>query len=526
MLGSRHVASSALVLLVPSLACGSPQTTPPSAVTVDVSASASAAPASVDAGRTLPPDVGDLVAVVAPPGACFVDAHPWRGELALRVAADGPPFATLRTARSVRLTLHEAGGAFVTAETGSAQVSGFVAVDTANLGTRTSVAFGGFYIPDPTGRLPGSVHIAGDRVTLSVDTPAGIELVGATALQADVACTDLSLQGPSLDVRSLLDESGGHKRARLVARKKTTLYVSATAPPAARIIVGAEAPLVSVLEQALGRTLIGWASDDGVIFGWVATGDLRPGTETRQDAKLAALREASQFGMIGLLGTDAEAATGPPSEAPGGGERVACAQPARVVAEVGGHRYAVGRIDIAAPLSVHRSDGPVSPLDPPGSLEVAQGAALVVPSRDIFSCGATTAIEAADPDDGSAPFARPAATGGAGGTPGPSLRQGATSVNGRMPPEVIQRIVRQNFGRFRLCYEAGLRKNPRLQGRVTTKFVIDASGSVATATDAGSDLPDPGVVACVVRSFGGLSFPQPEGGTATVTFPVIFSPGS
>ena len=37
----------------------------------------------------------------------------------------------------------------------------------------------------------------------------------------------------------------------------------------------------------------------------------------------------------------------------------------------------------------------------------------------------------------------------------PSVRMGATSVSGRLPPEVIQRIVRQNFGRFRLCYENG-----------------------------------------------------------------------
>jgi len=36
-----------------------------------------------------------------------------------------------------------------------------------------------------------------------------------------------------------------------------------------------------------------------------------------------------------------------------------------------------------------------------------------------------------------------------------AVRMGATTVNGRLPPEVIQRIVRQNYGRFRLCYENG-----------------------------------------------------------------------
>jgi hypothetical protein len=107
----------------------------------------------------------------------------------------------------------------------------------------------------------------------------------------------------------------------------------------------------------------------------------------------------------------------------------------------------------------------------------------------------------------------------------PRIREGATSVNGRLPPEVIQRIVRQNFGRFRLCYENGMRNNPNLQGRVTVKFVIDRSGAVGMTADGGSDLPDQGVVQCVVRGFGNLSFPQPEGGMVTVVYPIMFNPG-
>jgi hypothetical protein len=114
---------------------------------------------------------------------------------------------------------------------------------------------------------------------------------------------------------------------------------------------------------------------------------------------------------------------------------------------------------------------------------------------------------------------------GAHQTKSPTLRQGNTTVNGRLPPEVIQRIVRQNFGRFRLCYENGLRNNPTLSGRVAVKFVIDRSGAVSTAQDGGSELPDQGVISCVVRGFGNLSFPQPEGGIVTVVYPIIFNPG-
>ncbi|HSO36786.1 MAG TPA: AgmX/PglI C-terminal domain-containing protein, partial [Labilithrix sp.] len=107
---------------------------------------------------------------------------------------------------------------------------------------------------------------------------------------------------------------------------------------------------------------------------------------------------------------------------------------------------------------------------------------------------------------------------------GPGLRAGALTVSGRLPPEVIQRIVRQSFGRFRLCYENGLRTNPALRGRVSVKFVIDRSGAVSAAADGGSDLPDRAVVACLVRSFGNLSFPQPEGGIVTVIYPLVFEP--
>ena len=114
--------------------------------------------------------------------------------------------------------------------------------------------------------------------------------------------------------------------------------------------------------------------------------------------------------------------------------------------------------------------------------------------------------------------------GGARAKP-PQVRMGAVSVSGRLPPEVIQRIVRQNFGRFRLCYENGLRTSPNLTGRVTVKFVIAPDGSVAGASNGGSDLPDQTVVTCVVRSFHSLSFPQPEGGKVLVTYPIMFVPG-
>ncbi|HRI63791.1 MAG TPA: AgmX/PglI C-terminal domain-containing protein [Polyangium sp.] len=108
-------------------------------------------------------------------------------------------------------------------------------------------------------------------------------------------------------------------------------------------------------------------------------------------------------------------------------------------------------------------------------------------------------------------------------TSSPSVRMGATTVSGRLPPEIIQRIVRQNFGRFRLCYENGLRNNPNLQGRVGVRFIIGRDGNVTSASNGGSDLPDAGVISCVTRAFYGLSFPQPEGGVVSVVYPIMFA---
>jgi hypothetical protein len=100
----------------------------------------------------------------------------------------------------------------------------------------------------------------------------------------------------------------------------------------------------------------------------------------------------------------------------------------------------------------------------------------------------------------------------------------AVGSSAGLPIEVVKRIVRQNFGRFRLCYENGLRTDPTLAGAVHVRFVIESDGSVGPVSDAGSTLSDAAVVACVQRGFGNLSFPVPSGAPLTVTYSLSFSP--
>ena len=100
-------------------------------------------------------------------------------------------------------------------------------------------------------------------------------------------------------------------------------------------------------------------------------------------------------------------------------------------------------------------------------------------------------------------------------TPNPVMSSSA------IPAAVIQRIVRSNYGHFRACYQDGLRRNPSLEGRVAVNFIISRDGTVYGATNGGSSLSDPAVVSCVVSSFGGLTFPAPEHGIVTVSYPIM-----
>jgi len=110
-------------------------------------------------------------------------------------------------------------------------------------------------------------------------------------------------------------------------------------------------------------------------------------------------------------------------------------------------------------------------------------------------------------------------------TKAPAMRQATTTVSGRVPPEVIQRIVRQRWGALRACYEDGLRRRgDELSGRVSVKFVITRDGSVGTAMDAGSEISDKKTIDCVVDVFRHLVFPAPEGANITVVYPLMLAP--
>lgn len=110
---------------------------------------------------------------------------------------------------------------------------------------------------------------------------------------------------------------------------------------------------------------------------------------------------------------------------------------------------------------------------------------------------------------------------------GAAIRESAIDVSAGLPSVVVSRILRQNFGRFRLCYEKGLETRADLAGTVETKFAISADGSVTSksAVVSGGTLTDAGVRSCVRSTIDNVSFPQPEGTkSVSVTFTLSFAP--
>lgn len=249
-------------------------------------------------------------------------------------------------------------------------------------------------------------------------------------------------------------------------------------------------------------------------------------------ARQQALREAQEFGMIGKLDSGAmgspgraapepappvDAAPKPASEAPVEEEE---ADKADLSALSGAKRVLEKKTTASRPSSAVARR--VSPRRAVSAKRKAAGGAGGLGLSGIGQGGGGTARGSGAGQGFGAGHGR---LGGSHRSRVPKVRMQTTQVTGALPSEVIQRIVRQNFGRFRTCYERGLARNPDLEGRVVTRFFIDAQGNVTRAFNDDSDLPDVEVVECVVRAYHFLSFPAPEAGEVTVVFPLAFEPG-
>ena len=111
-----------------------------------------------------------------------------------------------------------------------------------------------------------------------------------------------------------------------------------------------------------------------------------------------------------------------------------------------------------------------------------------------------------------------------GGRTAGTVQIGVAQVQGGLSSDVVTRVVRQSFARFRACYEMGLMRNAALAGRMNVRFVVDQSGEVVAVRDGGSSFADGNLTACVLSVVRSMRFPGAASGLATANVPLTFRP--
>lgn len=340
------------------------------------------------------------------------------------------------------------------------------------------------------------------RLDTAFATSFGVSLAAMASLVATIAATTPTLAlttEEGLDrsqlrlVMQLLDASGEREQSRREEAVRNDDEAGTE---------GGEGTRAKLEEGAMGRP------DARTTGGrWGAAGSAA--AHEVQLSRAAALQEAQSFGMLGILQAAAGGDPNAPT-VPWGGDFTIGADPVSARGAMWGDEI---------------GDSIGGGLGLTGIGEGGGGRGEGIGLGDVGTYGHGTGCRSGDARCGQGIGTGHGRLGGTHHTRPAVLRTANPTLSGRLPPEVIQRIVRQNFGRFRLCYERGLAQNPNLAGRVAVRFVIDSTGAVSHAANGGSDLPHSGAVACVVSSFYSLSFPAPEHGIVSVVYPILFEPG-
>jgi hypothetical protein len=105
-------------------------------------------------------------------------------------------------------------------------------------------------------------------------------------------------------------------------------------------------------------------------------------------------------------------------------------------------------------------------------------------------------------------------------------RDGTIAANtGHLDPVLVQAAVNARMHRMRACYHNALAKDPSLRIDMRVEVQVASNGHPMAVEEKGGRQRDKQVVACILGEFKALQFPHPEGGIATVTYPLVIAPG-
>jgi TonB family protein len=98
--------------------------------------------------------------------------------------------------------------------------------------------------------------------------------------------------------------------------------------------------------------------------------------------------------------------------------------------------------------------------------------------------------------------------------------------DGKANPTEVARVIRQGLAAIRGCYERGLKRDPRLAGKLILRFTVTPAGTVTHIEIEDDSLGDEEVARCLRALVARWRFPPPQGGPAEIAFPFVFQPSS
>ncbi|HVP68233.1 MAG TPA: adventurous gliding motility protein GltG [Anaeromyxobacteraceae bacterium] len=105
-----------------------------------------------------------------------------------------------------------------------------------------------------------------------------------------------------------------------------------------------------------------------------------------------------------------------------------------------------------------------------------------------------------------------------------AIQTGQVAVLGAIDKELIRRVIQEHASQIRYCYEQELQRDPKLEGKVVVRWIINADGHVSSPQiDGGATtLASDAVHRCMMDRIQSWEFPKPKGGgIAVITYPWI-----
>jgi pSer/pThr/pTyr-binding forkhead associated (FHA) protein len=105
-----------------------------------------------------------------------------------------------------------------------------------------------------------------------------------------------------------------------------------------------------------------------------------------------------------------------------------------------------------------------------------------------------------------------------------SIQTGQVAVLGAIDKELIRRVIQEHASQIRYCYEQELQRDPKLEGKVVIRWIINADGHVSNpqVDGGGTTLGNDAVHRCMMDRIQSWEFPKPKGGgIAVITYPWI-----